>query len=114
VPTVSPTATPTPTVTPPKPRTVAVKVSSSFVVPAGASPKVACGANVGLELRKGKTVLARRTVALRRRGRVCRFNTTFTLPRAKVGTARTLRCVVRYRGTRALGARSWPLTVRVG
>jgi hypothetical protein len=77
------------------------------------SPKIACGSSVGLTLRKQKRVLAKGSVKLRRQGRSCRFRTSFTLTRSKVGSARTLRCTVRYRETKALGGRTWEITVKV-
>jgi hypothetical protein len=96
------------------PGTIKVRVRSGFTVPAGASVKSACATKVKLELRRDKTVLGRAAVKLQREGRDCRFSTTFTVRSSRVGSARTLKCIVRYPPTRALDRRTWTITVKPG
>jgi hypothetical protein len=94
-------------------RNVTVRVRSGFQVPPAVAVKAACSGRMRLELRAGRTRLGTKTAALRRRGRTCRFEATFTIARSKLSKARTVTCRVRYRGTRVLGARSWTINVKV-
>jgi hypothetical protein len=94
-------------------RFVTVSVRNGFRLPPGVAAKPACAANVHLELLRGKTRLARKTVALRRQGRTCRFRADLKVLRSKLARAKTLRCVITYRGTPGLGARTWSVRVKL-
>jgi hypothetical protein len=102
--------------TPPKQptRKVSVLVRSGFQVPPGAPVKASCATRVTLTLRLGSRTLASASAPLTVSGRTCRFRGSFTLARSKVGTAKRLTCVVRYRSTKALAGRTWSLPVNVG
>jgi N-acetylneuraminic acid mutarotase len=60
-----------------------------------------CRGKITLELRKGPVRLARRTTTLDRR---CRFGTTFTVQRSRIGGAKSLTVVAHFHGNRYLGA----------
>jgi len=94
-------------------RNLSVLVRSSFSVPPGVPVRASCRTRVSLTLRRGSRVLARAKVPLKVSGRTCRFEKRFTVARNKVGSARQLRCVVRYRSTKALAGRTWSLKVPV-
>jgi hypothetical protein len=85
--------------------TVALAFRSSFRLPPGITRAAGCRGKVRLTLRRGRKELAVKTVSLDRR---CRYGTTFHVARTRLGTARTVEIVVRFKGNRRLG----PVTVR--
>jgi Abnormal spindle-like microcephaly-assoc'd, ASPM-SPD-2-Hydin len=96
----APRAEPTPVPVAKRKPTVEIEFRSRYS-PAGLSRAKACRGRVTLQLRRGKRVLARRATRLDRR---CRYTTTFSFKRTRIGAARTLTVVARFHGNRYLGA----------
>jgi hypothetical protein len=108
-PPLAPPATPQVQVKPPASRLVEISFRSGYST-VGLRRSRACRGRVTLELRKGKTLLARTTVTLDRH---CRYKTRFSVRRSAVGATKTLTVIARFRGNRFLGATSNRFTVRV-
>ncbi len=116
---IAPAATPAPLATPaPTPTRIAPKKPSKLVTItySGAykigkiSRSRGCRGALTLELRHGRTLLQSRSGKLDSR---CRYKTTFSVARTKVGSAKQLTVVVRFRGNKYLAATTDRFPVRV-
>ncbi len=124
--TATPTATetPIPEVTPsptPKPDVpvsasakpsarVSIPFSSGYRTPGVPRAKACRGESVTVSLQLSGRELSRRRARL---SATCRYRTTFTVARSRIGKRTTLTVVVRFRGNRWLGATSNRFTVKV-
>ena len=106
-----PVATPAPTAIPPKKPSKLVTITFTGAYKIGKIARArGCRGALTLDLRHGKTLLQRRSGKLDSR---CRYKTTFSVARTKVGSAKQLTVVVRFRGNKYLAATTDRFPVRV-
>ncbi len=94
-------------------RYVVVNVSGSLKPPAGLGLATACGGRIALtvaKLRGRRRTIATATTSL---SRTCRYRKRIRIRRARVGSARSLKLRVAFKGNAVMGASSVTYTVRV-
>jgi hypothetical protein len=87
-------------------RRIRIRMKGAIALPAGANPATACTGKIRLKIKKGKRVMANRTVKVKFKNGKCRFAKTIFLKRSKVGKTRRLKLRLRFLGNTVLKAGS--------
>jgi hypothetical protein len=87
-------------------RRIKIRMKGAIALPAGANPATACTGKIRLKIKKGKRVMANRTVKVKFKNGKCRFAKTIFLKRSKVGKTRRLKLRLRFLGNTVLKAGS--------